>query len=67
VKTVKIVGEARARGRKDGFQNALTHEGAASDAPDSNERADDKVRILQPDGDPVPRWRELRGGEKRRH
>jgi hypothetical protein len=52
--------EDKGDGRKDGFQNPLTHEGAAPDAPDSNERADDKVRILQPDGQPVPRWRERR-------
>jgi hypothetical protein len=47
-------------GRKEGLQNSLTHDGAAPDADDSNERADDRVRILQPDGEPVPRWREGR-------
>lgn len=53
--------EAKAGDRKDGFQNPLTHEGAAPDADVSNEeRADDRVRILQPDGQPAPRWRERR-------
>jgi hypothetical protein len=58
---VKTVAEDKARGgRKEGFQNPLTHEGAAPDADDSDERTDDKVRILQPDGQPVPRGRERR-------
>jgi hypothetical protein len=54
----KTVTEDEAGGRKDGFQNPLIHVGAAPNREDSNERADDKVRILQPDGQPVPRWRE---------
>jgi hypothetical protein len=54
------VAEDKAGGRKDGFQNPLTHEGAAPDADVSSERADDRVRILQPNGQPVPRSRETR-------
>jgi hypothetical protein len=56
----KTVTEDNVGGRKDGSQIPLTHEGAAPDAEDGNECADDKVRILQPDGQPVPRWRERR-------
>jgi hypothetical protein len=44
-------------GGKDSFQNPLTYEGGADD---SHECADEKVRILQPDGQPVPRWRDKR-------
>jgi hypothetical protein len=54
------VAEDKAGGRKDGFQNPLMHEGAAPDADVSGERADDRVRILQPNGQPVPRSRETR-------
>ena len=42
--------------RREGFQNSLTHEGVPADEDDSNQRADDKVTVLQPDGEPVPRW-----------
>jgi hypothetical protein len=42
--------------RREGFQNSLTHEGVPADGDDSNQRADDKVTVLQPDGEPVPRW-----------
>jgi hypothetical protein len=52
--------EDEAGGRTDGFQSPLVHVGASPNPEDSNERADDKVRILQPDGQPVPRWRERR-------
>jgi hypothetical protein len=55
-----VAQEGKSGGRKEGFQNPLTHEGAAPDARDSIERADDKVRILQPNGKPVPRWRQGR-------
>lgn len=37
------------------LQNPLTHEGAEPDDRDSNENADDKVEILQPDGSEAPR------------
>lgn len=37
------------------LQNPLTHEGADPDNRDSNENADDKVQILQPDGSEAPR------------
>jgi hypothetical protein len=41
--------------REEGKQNALVHEGADADSrPDTNEGADAKVRIEQPDGRPVP-------------
>ena len=53
-----MVAEDSARRRKDGFQNALVHEGAAPDANVPNEElANDKVKILQPDGHPIPTWR----------
>jgi hypothetical protein len=52
-----MVAEDKAGARKDGFQNPLVHEGAAPDAKDANEEpAIDKVRILQPDGQPIPTW-----------
>ena len=45
--------------REEGKQNALVHEGAEADArPDTNEDADSRVRIEQPDGDPVPHAKE---------
>lgn len=37
------------------LQSPLTHEGAEPDDRDSNENADDKVEILQPDGSETPR------------
>jgi hypothetical protein len=53
-----MVAEDRAGARKDGFQNPLVHEGADPDAYDANgEPANDKVKILQPDGQPIPTWR----------
>ena len=39
----------------DDLQSPLTHEGAEPDDIDSNENADDKVDILQPDGSEAPR------------
>lgn len=45
--------------REEGKQNALVHEGAQADPrPDTNERADDRVRIEQPDGTIVPHAKE---------
>ncbi len=45
--------------REEGKQNPLVHEGAEADPrPDTNERADDRVRIEQPDGHIVPRAKE---------
>ena len=42
--------------RRDNDQNPLTHTGAHPDQrPDSNEGADDKATIVQPDGSPTPR------------
>ena len=41
--------------RGDELQNPLTHEGAAADDRDTNENADDKVEVLQPDGSEAPR------------
>ena len=38
----------------DGLQAPLVHEGAESDAVDSNEEADDKVTVTQPSGEPLP-------------
>ena len=53
-----MVAEGMARRRKDGFQNPLVHEGAAPDANVANEElANDKVKILQPDGQPIATWR----------
>jgi hypothetical protein len=53
-----MLAEEKAGPRKDGLQNPLVHEGAAPDANDANEQpANDKVRILQPDGQPIPTWR----------
>jgi hypothetical protein len=53
-----MVAEDRAGRRKDGFQNPLVHEGAALDANVPNEElANDKVKILQPNGQPIPTWR----------
>jgi hypothetical protein len=40
---------------RDDLQSPLTHEGAEPDHPDTNENADDKVEILQPDGSEAPR------------
>lgn len=40
-------------GRTDGRQNALVHEGASPDE-DSNDHADERVKVTQPDGKPVP-------------
>lgn len=40
---------------RDDLQSPLTHEGAEPDDHDSNENADDKVDILQPDGSEAPR------------
>ena len=37
------------------MQSPLTHEGADPDRHDSNEDADDRVEILQPDGSEAPR------------
>jgi hypothetical protein len=56
----KVAEQDKDGGRKENLQNSLTHEDAAPDADDSNERADDRVRSPQPDGVPVPRWREGR-------
>ena len=40
----------------DGLQHPLTHEGADPEPGyDSNERADDRVRIEQPSGEEAPR------------
>ncbi len=40
----------------DGLQNPLTHTGADPEPGyDSNERADDRVRIEQPSGEEAPR------------
>jgi hypothetical protein len=51
----EMVAEGRDGRRKEGFQNPLVHEGAA---PDANvELANDKVKILQPDGQPIATWR----------
>ena len=41
--------------RHEDLQNPLTHEGADPDDHDSNENADEKVDILQPDGSEAPR------------
>lgn len=42
--------------REEGRQNALTHESIEAEPPhDTNEQADDKVDVHQPDGSPVPR------------
>ena len=42
-------------GRADGMQNVLVHDGApADDRPDTNERADSRVEIQQPDGHVAP-------------
>jgi hypothetical protein len=52
-----MVVEDKGGTRKDGFQNPLVHEGAAPDANDADEEpANDKVKILQPDGQPIPTW-----------
>ena len=40
---------------RDDLQSPLIHEGAHPDDRDSNESADDKVDILQPDGSEAPR------------
>lgn len=42
-------------GREEGKQGAIIHEGAEPDPEDSNESADDRVRIVEPDGSPSPR------------
>lgn len=43
----------------DGLQNAPVHDGGGpAPTDDTNERADDKVEVLQPDGDPAPSARE---------
>jgi hypothetical protein len=50
--------------RKEGGQDPPTHSGAHPDPrPDSNEVADDKASILEPDGSPSPDAK--RGGESR--
>jgi hypothetical protein len=42
--------------REEGKQNPLTNVGAPPDPNgDSNERADDRARIVEPDGSPSPR------------
>ncbi len=42
--------------RAEGGQHAIIHEGAAADrAYDTNEGADEKVQIVEPDGTPSPR------------
>jgi hypothetical protein len=47
--------------RRDDDQNPLTHTGAHPDVrPDSNEGADDKATVVQPDGSPPPRAKERR-------
>lgn len=39
----------------DGLQHPLVHEGGgAAPTDDTNEKADDKVDIVQPSGDPAP-------------
>ena len=55
----EMVAEGRDGRRKEGFQNPLVHEGAAPHANDANEEelANDKVKILQPNGEPIPTWR----------
>ncbi len=41
--------------REEGRQNVLMHEGVENDRRDSNESADEKVEIVEPDGSPSPR------------
>ena len=38
----------------DGLQNPLVHEAGEADEVDTNERADDKATVQQPDGGAVP-------------
>jgi hypothetical protein len=42
-----------ADGRTEGMQSSVVHEGApADDRPDTNELADKKANIVEPDGEP---------------
>ncbi len=41
--------------REEGRQNVLEHESGEKDRRDSNETADEKVEIVEPDGSPSPR------------
>ena len=44
------------RKSKEGRQNVVVHEGAPADPnSDTNEDADEKVEIVEPDGSPTPR------------
>ena len=44
------------RKREEGRQNVVIHEGADADPRyDGNEKADDRVDIVQPDESPAPR------------
>ena len=48
--------EDEPRERDEGRQNVRVHEGASADPGyDTNEEADDKVEIVEPDGSPTPR------------
>jgi hypothetical protein len=56
--------------RIEGLQNPLTHEGAPPDPGyDSNERADDRAEIVEPDGSPSPRAEPspVGSGDARKH
>lgn len=42
--------------REEGKQNPVIHEGADPDPQyDGNERADERVEVVNPEGDPAPR------------
>jgi hypothetical protein len=40
---------------RDDLQNPITHEGAPAERHDGNEAADDRVEVVEPDGDITPR------------
>jgi hypothetical protein len=45
---------------RDDLQSPLIHEGAEPDEVDTNENADDKADIVQPDGSDAPRANEIK-------
>jgi hypothetical protein len=47
--------------REEGRQNVVVHEGAPADPNyDTNEDADEKAEIVEPDGSPTPRSSEVK-------
>ena len=50
----EAVSDQKPRPHEEGKQHPLIHEGTEPDPVDTNEEADDKIEVLEPDGEESP-------------